>query len=562
MEKSQISPFKTRLRKLIANGNINEAFGQLKLVFKRIDDFEQELIIIESRLSRLSNEETKGTLDHHDEDRIKNRIIDDLMKFYERVDHELANFISFKKIEISKESLEEQLKYKIKDQYLISSPPLGEGGTSIIFKATQRFSGKPVAVRALKNQEFSDKLGQIIFKNLNLEDEVKHLLKIKHRNVIKIIDFFLDDFPACYIEEFVNGPTLKKLLENFGAFPLERTINIVYQLSKALYYLHSKGIVHKRLRPSKVFIDSEGIPVITPFQELTNKYNSADLLYFHHELKYLSPEELDGQAPDDKSDQFTLGLLAYELIKGEALFEGDTIMEVLKSRNKYFGNSKHRNAIYEELDIPTRLSSTIKKMLAQNPNKRYRCVKDAGEIFRKYNLKNENEANRIVEQSYRRCRANNAYFARDFYINLFAFHPELLHHFSTLEADAPTEKLALLEDFQAKLKSHQENNTVELRHSVAERIPIPDFIRTPNQMLRDVFSLIWISKVNTPLLKDIITAPYHDSIQLDQFKVFLNNLIHTAAQNDYLWDEKIEENWDKITSDILSAIEQIRRKST
>ena len=557
MESSSNLPFRTQLLKLISESNTAGACQQIKKVFRRVKEFENELALIESRLNSLKDAKSRGTISRSEGDLDKNKINNDLILFFDRVEDELEGFISFKKIQISQKSLEEQLNYKLGDNYELFKVPLGEGGTSIIYKATQVFSGKPVAVRALKNQEFVKKeKEEIIFNNLNLEDQVKRHLQIKHRNIIKVIEFFLEDFPACYIEEFVDGPNLKRLLEKFGAFPTDRVFSIIYQLSKALYYLHSMGIIHKRLRPSKVFIDTEGIPVITPFQELTNSFNTANLQNFHFELKYLSPEELLGNSPDDQSDQFALGLLAYELLSGEALFKGNNIMEVLNYRNQYFKSAKYRNDLFEKLDIPEKLRSTIKKMLASNPAKRFRSVKEAGDVFRRYYQSRDDDYYSIVEYSFIRCRTNNPNFSRDFYINLFAHHPDLIHYFYRPTTTGQQKDTEHLKEFKADLELYKKG-TIQERKKIIDTLIIPKSIRTPFRMLKDVISLIWVSNLNLSLLTDIVKSKDHQNVTAEQFQLFLDNFIDTASQNDYLWDNKIENAWKEIMNGIMAEILKI-----
>lgn len=547
-------PFKEMLRRQISESNTEEAINMIELFFKRVEDFENELAILKARYHRFAEEEAKGVFSVEDDNRIRNKINDDLMKYYDKIEKEFSEFVTFKTIQISEESLEAQLRHKLKDKYNVEEKPLGQGATSIIFKAEQIYSGKPVAVRALRNQEFGSKDNQMVFNNVNIEVEVKHLLKIKHRNIIKINEFFLDDFPACYVEEFVDGPTLREVLK-FGAFPLERATNIIYQLGNASYYLHSKGIIHKRLRPSKVFIDSEGIPMITPFQELSNNFNSVDLRRFRSELAYLSPEELEGVPANDHSDQFTLGLLAYELIKGQPLFSGNTIMDVLKNRNAYFKNKSYRDSLYEELGLPNQLSRTLKRMLAFDPQKRFRCVKDASDIFRKFNVLQENEANKIVEESYKRCRNNNPRFTEDFYINLFSSHPSLIPFFNQINENEQNEsQKETLKAFMNALESYKSDRKVEIRKSISEQIIIPSFIRTPSRMLKDTFSLIWTPTVNKQLLKEIVGSAHHQGVAAGQFQLFMENLIVTVQQNDYLWDDKIQNAWEQMVAQIMSYI--------
>ena len=556
MEPSSNLPFKTRLLSLIAESKTDDGIKEIKKVFRVVKEFENELALLESRLNSLTDAKDKGTLSRKEVELGRNRINDDLMSFFDRVEDELEGFISFKKIQISQKSLEEQLRYKLGDNYELFDVPLGEGGTSIIYKATQVFSGKPVAVRALKNQEFVKKEGDIIFNNLNLEDQVKRHLQIKHRNIIKVIEFFLEDFPACYVEEFVDGPNLKRLLEKFGAFPTERVYSIIYQLSKALYYLHCMGIIHKRLRPSKVFIDTEGIPVITPFQELTNSFNTANLKNFHFELKYLSPEELMGNSPDDQSDQFTLGLLAYELLCGEALFKGNNIMEVLRYRNQYYKSAKYRNDIFEKLDIPEKLRSTIKKMLASDPAKRFRSVKEAGNVFRKYYQSRDNTNHRIVEYSFIRCRTNNENLSHDFYINLFAHHPHLIHFFYKPLKGKEQEANQDLEAFKTLLEQYK-SSTLNERKKMLNTLVIPNSIRTPFKMLKEVISLIWVVEPNLRLLSDLLQSKDHQHVTVEQYQLFLDNFIDLARQNDFLWDKKIEMAWIEIMGGIMAEIQKI-----
>jgi serine/threonine protein kinase/CheY-like chemotaxis protein/Tfp pilus assembly protein PilF len=193
---------------------------------------------------------------------------------------------------------------------------LGRGGMGRVFRVADKKIGEEVALKVLNPAVAADKKTIERFRN-----ELKIARKIAQRNVCRMFDLTM---------EYVPGEDLKSLLIKTGQLTVEKTISIARQVCEGLAEAHRIGVVHRDLKPQNIMIDKEENSRIMDFgiaRSLRMKgITEAGTIVGTPE--YMSPEQVEGQETDQRSDIYSLGVILYEMIAGKVPFEGDSTLDV------------------------------------------------------------------------------------------------------------------------------------------------------------------------------------------------------------------------------------------
>ncbi|MEX2263709.1 MAG: serine/threonine-protein kinase [Bryobacteraceae bacterium] len=250
---------------------------------------------------------------------------------------------------------------------------LGRGAMGVVYRATDPSIGRSVAIKTIRIGEFSDaaeraKLRERLFR------EARAAGILSHPNIVTIYDMEERGEVAYIAMECVNGPSLEKLLAGPDLLPQERMMAILQQTAGALDYAHSKGIVHRDIKPANVMLDESGAIKITDFG--IAKASTSDHLTIAGALlgtpSYMSPEQVQGKRVDGSSDQYSLCVIAYEMLTGERPFMGEQLTTLVY------------RIVSEEAASPQRINPTLgpeiesvlMKGLAKKPDARYESCTD------------------------------------------------------------------------------------------------------------------------------------------------------------------------------------------
>ncbi len=267
---------------------------------------------------------------------------------------------------------------KIKGNFLIESK-LGEGGMGVVYKATQLSLDKPVAVKVLHKHLFSaDKSIALRFQR-----EAKSASKIEHPNCINIIDFGqIEDEGSLFIAmEFIHGRPLTDIIQE--EFPLERKriAKILAQVCSVLAEAHSKGIVHRDMKPDNIMIIDR--PEEPDFVKVLD-FGIAKLMDRQGPKltmdgmvcgtpEYMAPEQAMGKDLDARADIYAVGCILYEMLTQHVPFEDDSYQVILTShvRDMPMTPSQRR----PDLQIDPELEAICMKALQKDPAARFQdCV--------------------------------------------------------------------------------------------------------------------------------------------------------------------------------------------
>ncbi len=253
---------------------------------------------------------------------------------------------------------------------------LGRGGMGVVYKANQLSLGRLVAMKVLPQHLTSDPAFIKRFEN-----EARAIAKLNHPNIVQIHDISHQDELYYYTMEFIEGVPLDEIIYKEGFLPVERAINIIVQVAKALQYAHSQGIVHRDIKPSNIMIDKLSRIKVTDFglalQERTTRLTMDGGIVGTPE--YMSPEQAAGQTATPRSDIYSLGVVFYELLTGKVPFEADSpLMLINKIQNSEPEWPRSINA-----DIPLEIEKVIQTMMAKNTRDRYASCQEVIQDLRR-----------------------------------------------------------------------------------------------------------------------------------------------------------------------------------
>ena len=255
---------------------------------------------------------------------------------------------------------------------------LGRGAMGVVYHAIDPNIGRPVAIKTIqfgggRNPEEQNRLRERLFR------EARSAGILSHPGIVTVYDVEQQGELAYIAMEYVDGPTLDQVLSEAQPISPERMFSILGQTSVALDYAHQKGIVHRDIKPANIMIARDGTAKITDFG--IAKITASDQLTMTGNIvgtpHYMSPEQVQGQPVDGRSDQFSLAVIAFEMLTGEKPFAGEHLTTVVYK------------IVAEEPAAPHRLNPTIgvaiesvlRKSLSKKPDLRYpTCQEFAGAL--------------------------------------------------------------------------------------------------------------------------------------------------------------------------------------
>jgi serine/threonine-protein kinase PpkA len=208
--------------------------------------------------------------------------------------------------------------------------PLGSGGMSTVYLALQRSLDRKVAIKIMRRSgDSSSNDTRQIERRFLLEGRM--MAKLPHRNIVAVYDIVSNDVMSYIAMEFLGGGALTDRMRS--GIALADAISVIVQISGALEFAHNHGVVHRDLKPANIMFRDSGTPVLTDFGIARYQDGSATKLTQTGMLvgtpTYMSPEQINGLQVDGRADQYSLGILFYELLTGSPPFRGDTPIAVL-----------------------------------------------------------------------------------------------------------------------------------------------------------------------------------------------------------------------------------------
>ena len=240
---------------------------------------------------------------------------------------------------------------------------IGTGGMAVVYKARCHRLNRLVAIKILKDDYLEDEEFRRRF-----HSESQAVAMLSHPNIVSIYDVSSSITADYIVMELIDGITLKQYMEKKGVLNWKETLHFAIQIGKALEHAHSRGIVHRDIKPHNVMVLKNGSVKVTDFgiarvMSQSNTLTKEALGSVH----YISPEQAKGGRVDSRSDIYSLGVVMYEMMSGRPPYDGESPVSVaIKHIN---GGAAMPSTLNP--NIPGGLEQIIMHAMAVEPGDRY-----------------------------------------------------------------------------------------------------------------------------------------------------------------------------------------------
>ena len=245
---------------------------------------------------------------------------------------------------------------------------IGTGGMAVVYKARCHRLNRLVAVKVLKD-EFS---GDEEFRR-RFRAEGEAVAMLSHPNIVQVFDVSASDNAYYIVMELIDGISLKQYMEVKGILNWKETLHFATQIAKGLEHAHSRGIVHRDIKPHNVMVLKNGSVKVMDFgiAQVMNKSSTLtkEALGSVH---YISPEQAKGSFTDSRSDIYSLGVVMFEMMTGRPPYDGDSPVAVAIQHIN--GGAPMPSSLNPS--IPAGMEQIIMKAMALEPKDRYSSATD------------------------------------------------------------------------------------------------------------------------------------------------------------------------------------------
>lgn len=244
---------------------------------------------------------------------------------------------------------------------------IGMGGMAVVFEAYDMLKNRPVAVKMLKDDISGDT--QAIKRFIN---ESKAVAMLSHPNIVNIYDVSVKENLKYIVMELIDGITLKTYMQKKGALSFKEVVSMSEQILRALEHAHSKGIVHRDIKPQNIMLLKDGTIKVADFgiAKLPNAETVTMTDKAIGTVYYISPEQASGKPIDHRSDLYSLGATMYEMATGKLPFTADSPVSVALMQVK----STPKNPREYNPNIPRGLEQIILISMEKNPAHRFQSA--------------------------------------------------------------------------------------------------------------------------------------------------------------------------------------------
>lgn len=252
---------------------------------------------------------------------------------------------------------------------------LGSGGMAWVYMAEDIRDAHRLALKVLYPQLAAD-----VTYIQRFIREAKLAMALSDKHIVKVLDYGADRDTHFLAMEYIQGKSLRELLDERGSFPLDEALDIAYQITQALQDAHSHGIVHRDIKPQNLMIMKDGLAKVLDFgvaraQDLPSLTRSG----FVGSPYYMAPEQAMGELVDVRSDIYSLGIVTFEMLTGRLPFAAETPWSIV---------SQHISTPPPPLrqfrpEVPAEMEELINKALAKRSEDRFQNPEEIQAALRK-----------------------------------------------------------------------------------------------------------------------------------------------------------------------------------
>lgn len=215
---------------------------------------------------------------------------------------------------------------------------------------------------------------------VRFEKEARNIAKLSHNNIVQVYDFdYAEERDSYYmVMELIDGETLKDRIHDLATrdekLPLDEVLRIVREAASALAYAHSRGMIHRDVKPANLMIDQDNRLVLTDFgiAKMLNAKQATVSGGMIGTPAYMAPEQGLGEPGDERSDLYSLGIIMYQLLTGDLPYDAETALGIILM---------HVNDPVPDLrainpDVPEAVQDVVRKAMAKDPERRYQSAEE------------------------------------------------------------------------------------------------------------------------------------------------------------------------------------------
>jgi len=370
-----------------------------------------------------------------------------------------------------RESLRALVQARLGDKYVITDE-IASGKFSVVYQAQRQRPKRVVAVKTFVASELDE------WARRAFSEGVERAFELASPAFIKILDHYMDEPPEFVVSEFVVGEPLNRFLRGHpNGLPLASVKSILLDLSKAIEEAHARGWRRGEMCPSDILIEASGLARISPIDFSNLLREEAQLkgeyLIDRESLAFMTPERYLGREPTLLTDQYSLGLIATELLGGARVPRVVRPCD-LEGKRQLFANLESGKGTWAERS--PEFAGIVCRMLRVDPDERWPSITDVRDLLKEIEV-SESSAERdrkLATSSYVRFQARGiegeqAFYSR-FYRKLFAAAPEVERHFQAIDMDRQYSMLnraihALLEFNPQSTKAQEQMAQMAARHA-------------------------------------------------------------------------------------------------
>ncbi len=250
---------------------------------------------------------------------------------------------------------------------------LGKGAMGIVYEGRDPNLDRRVAIKTVKVENLSEEAASEY--EARFRTEARSAARLQHPNIVSVYDSDRDGDMAYLVMEYIQGDDLKHHLDKGVRYSLEQSLKMIRDLLSALNYAHTQGIVHRDIKPANLLIEPGGRVKLTDFG-VARMQDSGDATRTQGNmvgtLKYMSPEQVQGQKIDSRADLFSVGIVLYQLLTDKRPFDGDNDFSII---HQIIGHTPAPPSSFNAR-LPSAIDAVVARALAKDREQRFATARD------------------------------------------------------------------------------------------------------------------------------------------------------------------------------------------
>jgi serine/threonine protein kinase len=257
---------------------------------------------------------------------------------------------------------------------------LGKGAMGLVYDGLDPNLNRRVAIKTILTRKLDADAARMIA--VRFEREVRAVARLNHRNIVQVYDFGTEDDLAYIVMEHIQGKELKDYFDANERFELKKAFRLMIELLDALEFAHEAGIVHRDIKPGNVMVDADGHAKLTDFgvARVADPSDQAEATRAGAMVgtpSYMSPEQIQGQVVDRRTDIFSAGIIFYQFLTGQKPFEGTqfALQQKIVQDDPVWPSSI--------VQVPPEFDRVIARALAKDVERRYQSARSFADSLKR-----------------------------------------------------------------------------------------------------------------------------------------------------------------------------------